>query len=340
VKLVVIIPALNEEKTIGEVIRRIPRNIEGIAVTEVIVIDDGSTDGTVEQARAAGAQVVSHHDNLGVGVAVATGMDAALRRGADIIVNMDADGQFSPEDIPALIEPIRKRGYGFATCTRFARPELVPEMRWVNRWGNRMMCRLINWIIWGANFTDVSCGFRAYSRDTALQLNLFGRFSYTQEMFIDLAGRNIRMTEVPLRVRGIREFGQSRVAGSLGRYASRAATIILRAMRDTRPLKFFGGIGLSVVMIGVLLGLIVFGFWLATRRTDPVKSLLIGSSVFLTLGFLLCTVALMADMIGRLRRTLEDIRYTLRRIEYGDLPANLPGAQAEQRAEKEKQPPE
>lgn len=338
-KLVIIILALNEEKTIGDVIRRTPRDIEGIAATEAIVIDDGSTDRTAELARAAGAQVISHHSNLGVGAALATGMDAALRRGADIIVNMDGDGQFNPEDIPALIEPIR-RGYGFATCTRFARPELVPEMRRANRWGNRMMCRLINWIIWGANFTDVSCGFRAYSRDTALQLNLFGRFSYTQEMFIDLAGKDIRMTEVPLRVRGVREFGRSRVAGNLCRYANRAITIILRAMRDTRPLKFFGGIGLSVVMIGVVLGLIVFGFWLATRRTDPVKSLLIGSSVFLTLGFLLCTVALMADMIGRLRKTLEDIRYTLRRIEYGDLPANLPGAQAGKRADEKRPPPE
>jgi glycosyltransferase involved in cell wall biosynthesis len=289
-------------------------------------------------ARAAGAQVVSHHSNLGVGVALATGMDAALRRGADILVNMDGDGQFSPEDIPALIEPVQKRGYGFATCTRFARPEFVPEMRWANLWGNRMMCRLINWIIWDAHFTDVSCGFRAYSRDTALQLNLFARFSYTQEMFIDLAGKDIRMTEVPLRVRGVREFGKSRVAGSLWRYANRATTIILRAMRDTRPLKFFGGIGLSVVLIGVLLGFIVFGFWVATRRTEPVKSLLIGSSVFLTLGFLLCTVALMADMIGRLRKTMDDIRYTLRRIEYGDLPARLPEAQAGKRAE-EKRPP-
>jgi hypothetical protein len=203
-----------------------------------------------------------------------------------------------------------------------------------------MMCRLINWIIWGAHFTDVSCGFRAYARDTALQLNLFARFSYTQEMFIDLAGKDIRMTEVPLRVRGVREFGKSRVAGSLYRYAIRATTIILRAMRDTRPLKFFGGIGLSVVVIGVVLGLIVFGFWVATRRTDPVKSLLIGSSVFLTLGFLLCTVALMADMIGRLRKTMEEIRYTLRRIEYGDLPANLPGAQAGKRAEEKGPPPE
>jgi glycosyltransferase involved in cell wall biosynthesis len=340
VKLVIMIPALNEEKTIGDVIRRIPRDIEGIAATEVIVIDDGSTDRTAELARAAGAQVISHHSNRGVGAALATGMDAALRRGADLIVNMDGDGQFSPEDTPALVEPILKRGYGFATCTRFARAELIPEMRWVNRWGNKMMCRLVNWIIWGANFTDVSCGFRAYSRDTALQLNLFGRFSYTQEMFIDLASRDIRMTEVPLRVRGIREFGQSRVAGSLFHYARRAITIIVRAMRDTRPLKFFGGIGLSVAMIGVVLGLIVFGFWVATRRTNPVKSLLIGSSVFLTLGFLLCTMALMADMIGRLRRTLEDVRYTLRRIEYGDLHANLPGAPATERTGEKGLPPE
>jgi glycosyltransferase involved in cell wall biosynthesis len=323
-KLVVIIPALNEAKTVGGVIRRIPREIEGIAETDVLVVDDGSEDDTVRCAREAGARVVSHHENLGVGVALGTGLDAALRMGADIMVNMDADGQFNPDDIPALIGPILKEGYGFVTCTRFGRREYIPRMPLLKYWGNRVMAKLINWIIWNMKFTDVSCGFRAYSRETVLRLNLFGRFSYTQETFIDLAGKDVRMTEVPLRVRGVREHGESRIADNLWRYAKRVGAIILRAMRDTRPLKFFGGIGLLTFLLGIAQGAAIFIIWLVTGKTSPYRALLTGSATFLMLGFLLCILALLADMMGRLRKTAEDIRYLLRKQEYDGVPIQSP----------------
>lgn len=320
-KLVVIIPALNEEKTLARVIQRIPHRIDGVRSTDVVVVDDGSDDNTVPCAYEAGARVVRHHVNLGVGAALATGMDAALRLGADVIVNMDGDGQFNPEDIPALIAPIINDGYGFVTCTRFARVDLIPRMPLMKYWGNLIMARLINWIIWNTKFTDVSCGFRAYSRETALRMNLFGRFSYTQEMFIDLAGKNIRMTEVPLEVRGVREHGVSRIANNLWRYGTRVGGIILRAMRDTRPLKFFGGIGLITFLLGFAQGLAVLAVWFFTGRTSPYRSLLIGSATFMMLGFLLCVMALLADMTGRLRKTSEEIRYHLRKQEYDGIPA-------------------
>ena len=315
-KLVVIMPALNEEATVAEVVARIPRRIPGLDAVEVIVVDDGSTDRTAELARAAGAEVVCHRVNRGVGAAFASGLDAALRRGAHVIVNMDSDGQFNPDDIPELIRPILEGGYGFVTCTRFGKPEFVPRMPRLKRWGNRMMARLVNWIIWGARFTDVSCGFRAYSRDTALRLNLFGRFTYTQETFIALAAHDVAMTEVPLRVRGVRESGESRVARSLWTYGRRAFTIIVRAMRDTRPLKFFGSVGLLTVFLGALADGFVFVRWCVTGRTHPFASLLVVGSAFLMMGFLLCVMALLADMVGRLRKTLEDVRYHLRKAEY------------------------
>jgi len=324
-KLVVIIPALNEEETIASVIDRIPSHIEGVDTTEVVVVDDGSSDRTAELAAAAGAVVVSHPVNRGVGAAFGTGLDAALRRGADLIVNIDADGQFEPEDIPALIRPILTEGYGFVTCTRFSRKELVPEMPRLNRWGNALLARLVNWIIWSPRFTDVSCGFRAYSREAALRLNLFGRFTYTQEMLIDLASKGVAMTEVPLRVRGTRQQGKSRVADSLWLYGVKAGTILLRATRDTRPLKFFGGIGLAVFLFGALLGLIVFVYWCFTGQTSPIKSLLLGSGTFLTLGFLLTVMAMLADMIGRLRSTVEDVRYAQRKAYYETLGDGVDG---------------
>ena len=311
--LVVVLPALNEERTVGEVLEAIPRAIPGIDRVQAVVVDDGSTDATAEVARQAGARVVSHPSRRGVGAAFATGIDTALHMGADYIVNMDADGQFDPADIPALLAPLLEGRAEFATCTRFGKKEYVPEMPWVKNWGNRMMCRIINWIIWGADFTDVSCGFRAYTRETALRLNLFGQFTYTQESFIDLAAKGVRMVEVPLRVRGVREFGKSRVASSLWRYGTNALLIILRSMRDIRPLKFFGLIAAGLLALGLSLGVFVLGWWAATGGTTPFRSVLIGSATFLMLGFVVGVLALLADMIGRLRRRQEELLLIARR---------------------------
>jgi len=314
-KLVVILPALDEEKTIGQVIAGIPGRIPGIATIETVVVDDGSTDATAALAQQAGARVVSHGHRRGVGAAFATGIDAALRLGADYIVNMDSDGQFNPADIPALLAPLLDGRAEFATCTRFARKDLEPEMPWVKKWGNRMMCRIINWIIWGARFTDVSCGFRAYTRETALRLNLFGQFTYTQETFIDLAAKRVPMVEVPLRVRGVREHGKSRVASNLWRYGTNALLIILRSMRDIRPLKFFGLIAAGLLALGLACGLFIFGWWAATGGTSPFHSVLIGSATFLMLGFIVGVLALLADMVGRVRMTQEQILVSLKRSE-------------------------
>jgi len=314
-KLVVILPALNEEKTVADVIRRIPRQIPGIGQVQVVVVDDGSTDATATLAREAGAHVVSHPSRRGVGAAFATGIETALRMGADYIVNMDADGQFNPADIPALLQPLLDGRADFATCTRFARKDLEPEMPWVKKWGNRLMCRIINWIIWGGRFTDVSCGFRAYSRETALRLNLFGTFTYTQETFIDLAAKGIRMVEVPLKVRGVREHGKSRVASNLWRYGTNALLIILRSMRDIRPLKFFGLISLILLVLGVVSGGFVFCWWLATGATSPFRSVLVGCATFLILGFLVGILALLADMLGRMRKNQEQLLMLLKRRE-------------------------
>ena len=165
--LTIIIPALNEEATIADVVQRVPREIEGIASIEIVVIDDGSTDRTVQLAQQAGAEVVSHVGNRGVGAAFATGVRTALEHEAEIVVSMDGDGQFDPADITRLLEPILFAGADFVSCTRFGNPEFVPEMPRIKKWGNAVMTRLINRLAWGSNFTDVSCGFQAYTRDIA-----------------------------------------------------------------------------------------------------------------------------------------------------------------------------
>src|SRR2546421_9752864 len=132
--------------------------------------------------------------------------------------------------------------------------------------GNRVVTRIINWVCGGTNFTDVSCGFRAFNREAAYRLTLFGRFTYTQETFIDLFSKGLRMAEVPLKVRGVREHGKSRVASSIFKYATNSLPIILRAMRDIQPLKFFGGIAMALFLMGAItLGFV--GGWYAFHTT-------------------------------------------------------------------------
>lgn len=311
-KLVIIIPALNEEATIARVISGIPERMAGISQVQKIVIDDGSTDRTAELARQGDARVVSHPENRGVGAAFATGIEAALEAGADLIVNMDGDGQFDPAGIPELIQPILEGRADFVTCTRFLKRELVPAMPLIKRWGNRWMSIIIN-AATGRRFSDVSCGFRAYTRDAALRLNLFGNFTYTQETFLDLAAKGVRMAEVPLPVRGEREFGNSRVANSISNYALRAGSIILLSLRDTRPLVFFGLIGLFILALGGGGAAFLFIHYLQHHQTSPYQSLVTVSALFLIVGFLLIVLALVADMLGRIRRNQEEMLYLARK---------------------------
>jgi glycosyltransferase involved in cell wall biosynthesis len=329
-KLIVTIPALNEEKTIAQVVRGVPRDIPHIDQVEVIVVNDGSTDSTPVAAAEAGAIVVNLPGGGGLGQVFRTGFENAMRRGADIIVNIDGDGQFNPGDIPRLIAPILEDRADFVTCSRFADPALRPVMPRVKLYGNAAVTAIINWVCGGTEFTDVSCGFRAFNREAAYRLTLFGRFTYTQETFIDLFAKGLRIEEVPLKVRGVREHGKSRVARSILKYATNSFPIILRAMRDIQPLRFFGGIAMFLGVIGLLLGGFVVGWYLWRQRTTPFTSLIPIGGVFITLSILLAVLALLADMLGRHRRISEELLYLARKRTYAGrsrLPAILTSIQ-------------
>lgn len=299
--LVVMMPALNEEKTVGDMIRRIPRDIEGVGKVRVVVINDGSTDRTEEIARSEGAIVVTHMECLGLGRSFRDGLEASLKAGADVIVNIDSDGQFSPEDIPALISPILDDRADFVTCTRFQRPEFMPQMPLLKKWGNRRMCTIVNFATGRTKLTDVSCGFRAFSREAALHLNLVGRFTYTHESIITLARKDMRIKEVPLKVRGERKHGKSRMANSVVKYGTRAMVIITRAMAYNRPLTFFGGIALGLLLVSALAFQVPLWDWLMGNPRGLVRHrFMLGlSGVALILSFLLGILALVADMLGR-----------------------------------------
>jgi glycosyltransferase involved in cell wall biosynthesis len=312
----VALPALDEQETVGAVVRGIPRAIPGVASVEVLVVDDGSGDRTAERAVAAGAHVIRHPRRKGVGGAFHTILDHGIERGADWIATLDADGQFDPADLPALVAPVVSGEADFATASRFADPALSPEMPRLKRWGNRMMSRLISRLA-RQTFHDVSCGMRCYSRRAMLHLHLLARFTYTQEVFLNLAFKDLRIVEVPIRVRGERAVGESRVARNLWSYAWRSAQIIFRCYRDYHPLRFFGGIALALLAPGLGLGLFLLGHWVQTGGFSPHKWAGFAAVALVALAVLMAQVALVADMLTRHRVYLEELLHRQRRGVHG-----------------------
>jgi len=313
--VVVTIPAFNEAATVGQVIKSIPRDIPGVSDIDVVVVNDGSTDDTAAAAAEAGAKVVSFSRNRGLGAAFGQGLQTALGLGADIIVNIDADGQFDPKDIPKLLAPIIDGKAEMVTASRFADPALVPRMPWVKKWGNRRAANLLNKLA-QLNLNDVSCGFRAYSRDAALRATLLGRHTYTHEVILDLAFRGLRIVEVPVKVIGVRKVGKSRVAGNLWKYGWNSLLIILRAYRDYRPLHVFGGISLVFLALALGCGGFILWHFLKTGSFSPYIFV-----AFLAAGFgfvaLICYItALLAGMISRLRILQDEQLFFLRKQEY------------------------
>lgn len=303
-KLIIVIPALNEERTITDVIRSIPASFPGIDEQMVIVVNDGSTDRTAEVAKTAGANVISHRRNRGLGIAFQTGLDAALAAGADIILTIDADGQFQTADIPKILQPVFAGQADVATASRFIDPTMTPVMPGMKRWGNGQVANIVSFLS-GQRIADVSCGFRAYSREAALNLNLFGRFSYTQESLLNLLFKGFFVVEVPIKVRGEREFGKSRVANNLWHYAFYAGNTMFRTLLDYRPLRVFGWIGLIIFVAGVACELFVLGHYFLSGAVTPYKTLGFAGGLLNLLGLGLVMIGLIADMINRVRTTQE-----------------------------------
>lgn len=313
-KLVVQIPALNEERTVGDVIARIPRRLPGVDEVAVVVVDDGSTDRTAEIARAADAHVVRHPARRGVGAAFRDGLEASMKLGADVIVSIDADGQFNPEDIPAVAGPVLEGRADFVTASRFLDPALVPEMPAIKRWGNAFMARWVSRLT-GREFRDVSCGFRAYGPEAFLRLVLLGDFTYTHETFLSLAFAGVRMEEVAVRVRGVREHGASRVAGNLWTYGWRTAAIILKTYRDYRPLRFFGWLAAAPAAAAGLLLAFLAGWRIYSGGFSPHKWAGFVAAGLGGAALIVYMIGIVAEMLDRVRSAQDELLYRVRRLE-------------------------
>ena len=320
--LFVTIPALNERATIAQVVRGVPRDIEGVTRVDVLVVDDGSTDDTAAEASSAGATVLHHPTTRGVGAAFHTALNYVIDRRGDLLVSIDADGQFNPADIPALAEPVVSGRADFSTASRFKDPALIPVMPSVKLWGNRMMSRLVSTLT-GGRYFDVSCGMRCYNRRAMLNLNLMGAFTYTQEVFLNLAFKRLRIEEVPIRVRGTREFGESRVAGNLFKYAVNTSRIIFRAYRDYKPMRFFGKMALWLMTPGLMLELFFFGHYLLKGKFTPHLWAGFSGAALFGLGLIALHMGLIGDMMNRQRVYLEELLYRQRESAWRESAAAL-----------------
>lgn len=313
-KLIIYLPAFNEEENIQHVLAGLPRTVEHIDTIQYLVVDDGSTDRTVSLASSAGANVLTHGRNRGVGASFHSAVQFALESDADILVGIDADGQFDPKEIPILIQPILDDKADMVVGNRFVTgmPMQMPHIKY---WGNRWVAKLLNYIT-GQTFQDVSCGFRAYSREALLRLNIFGEFTYTHETILSLAYQGLRILEYPITVKYDPE-RKSRVASSILMYAVQTSKIILRVMLDYRPIRVFGTIGAIFVVIGVGCEFFLVGHYVITSSFTPYKSTGFIGLGFIVFGMLVLIIALVADMLNRLRINQDKILYQIMKSRYG-----------------------
>jgi glycosyltransferase involved in cell wall biosynthesis len=302
------LPALNEEATIAVVLAGIPREIGGHPVW-VLVVDDGSTDRTAELARAAGAFVISHGRKMGLGDAFRTMLGFAREGGYHFLATIDADGQFDPGHLPVLAAPVLSGQFDFATASRFADPSLTPRMPRLKRMGNRWVARLVSRLS-GVGVKDATCGFRFYGPRALDKVSCLSRFTYTQEVVIDLAMKGMRIREVPLSIRGERASGKSRIAGNRWRYAVLSTEAMYSVAHGHSPWRIYGGPALVLMGTGVIMDLFVFAHWLSTGRITPFAGLGIGGLFLITFSILLLLFASVADIGSSNRKLLESLLET------------------------------
>ncbi len=322
-KLLVVSICKDEAETISQVLDRIPKKIAGIDHIEKWVIDDGSTDGTAAVAKKSGAHVLSDGAQKRLAYRFREATELALKRGADIMVNIDGDLQFMPEEIPELVKPIIDNKADFVAADRFTdpgsgrtrRPKNMPAAKYhSNKLGARITGKLSQ-----HRFTDVTCGFRAYNRDALYALNLHGAYTYTQESFQVLAMKKMRIVSIPTTIKYY-PGRKSRVVRNFWQFLFGSAINILRAYRDYAPLRFFGILGGLFFAVGLVCLIFIGVHWLATSQLTPYKFLAFAGIYFVTMAAIVWTVGIMADMLDRLLGNQEKIIERLKRTEYGDDP--------------------
>lgn len=311
-KLIVQIPCLNEEDTLPATVRDIPRDIPGIDKVEILIIDDGCSDRTVEVAKECGVDhIVSFTGNRGLGHAFAAGFDQCLRLGADILVNTDGDNQYNGKDIPRLIRPILDRKADIVIGDRQC--DKIAHFGWLKRTLQNLGSRVVSYLA-GIPVPDVASGFRAYSREAAFRLVNSTSFDHTVDHVIQAGRRKIVTTVVPIGTN--EKLRESRLFSSIWTFISRSIGIMVRVYASYRALVIFTFAGGISIALGTLLGLrfLYIFFFLPDRSNLHIQSLIL-AAVLLIAGFQMILTGVLADLMNSTRAIIEDINYRVRKME-------------------------
>lgn len=309
-KLVIQIPCYNEESTLPDTLRDLPRAIDGIDEIEVLIVDDGSTDKTADVAQAHGvAHVVRLGRNRGLANAFVRGLEASVAVGADIIVNTDADNQYLGEDIKRLVQPILECQADIVVGDRgvTSLPEFSPLKRRLQQLGS--------WVVQtasGVSTPDATSGFRALTREAALRTLILSQYSYTLESLIQAGAQRMAVVYVPIHVNP--QTRKSRLMRNIPHYIVNSTATILRAYTMYRPLRVFFFLGGVMIASGLALGARFLYYYLQGRGAGMVQSLIL-TAILLIVGFQTCLIGLVADLIAFNRKILEETLYRVRRME-------------------------
>ena len=310
-KLIIQIPCYNEAETLEIALNALPRQIEGIDEIEYLIINDGSQDDTVAVAKKWGVHhVVNFKQNKGLAKGFMAGLDGCLRNGADIIVNTDADNQYCGDDIPQLVRPILE---GKADMVIGARP--IDETEHFS-FIKKKLQHFGSWVVRKASHTDIPdapSGFRAFSREAAMRINVVNDYTYTLETIVQAGREKMAITSVPVRTNG--ELRPSRLFNSIWGYVKKSMLTILRAYMMYKPLKSFTFLASIPTVIGLFIGIRYLYYMAVGVAGGHVQSLILGCTLII-IGFLTLMIGLMADVIAANRKILEDVQYRLRYQEY------------------------
>lgn len=303
-KLIIQIPCYNEAETLAIALKALPRQVEGFDEVEWLIIDDGSKDNTVEVAKANGVDhIVSHTHNLGLAKGFMNGLKECLRQGADVIVNTDADNQYNADDIPKLTKPILEHKADYVIGTR-------PISQTAHfSFTKKILQKTGSWAVRKVSHTDIPdapSGFRAISRECAMQLNVYNNYTYTLETIIQAGHKNMAITSVPIRTN--EDLRPSRLLSSIPSYINKSVITMLRIFVVYQPFKFFMTIAAFIFGIGFLLGLrFLYYYFFTDEGSGHIQSIIL-SGIMLGMGVQIALIALIADLLAVNRTLMEDVR--------------------------------
>ncbi len=310
-KLMIQIPCYNEAETLEIALNALPKHIEGIDEIEYLIINDGSTDDTVQVAKNWGVHhIVDFKQNRGLAKGFMAGLDACLRNGADIIVNTDADNQYCGDDIEKLVRPILENK---ADIVIGERP--IDQTKHFS-WLKKKLQHFGSWVVRKASDTDIPdapSGFRAYSREAALQMNVVNEYTYTLEQIVQAGRTKIAITSVPIRTN--EELRPSRLFSSMFGYVKKSMLTIIRAYLMYKPMRFFITLGCFPFLIGVILGIRFIILFFVRNGTGNIQSLILCSMLIL-IGVIIWVVGLLADLMAANRKILQEIQQRMRELDY------------------------